>query len=287
MTLFLRRFVLFFCFCSLLTGCGSPVPEASVPDSSTLETSEAFTTVAETTIAATIPPEVTVFTEPKAPVPPETQTTDPNMPVLVAPSASEGTCHFFDDAAIMGDSISYSLMVHNGKTKDLGSATFLVRGSLGIHNTLNGQLTLSYKGSAMTPWDALAACGAKKVFIMMGTNDIGYYSIEETMTLWKTFLENIRTVSPEMDIYILSLTPMWKGGQQQLLNNATIDTYNAQLEIFAQDNGCHFVNIAPYFKDQDNSLAYNYCGDMYVHMNEEGTAAWANLLKAYAEGLLQ
>ena len=58
------------------------------------------------------------------------------------------------------------------------------------------------------------------------------------------------------------------------------------LEAFADANSCYYVNLAPYFKDQDNSLAGHYCGDMYVHMNEQGTAAWANLLKAYAEGIL-
>lgn len=283
------RIIPLICLCALLAGCGG---EKTEPTQAAVETVE--TAIVETTEASVEPEVAAAQTEPVS-VETEAATEETkavlsandaeNLPVRELPEVSEGPCHFYDDAAIMGDSISYSLMVHHTRTKDFGDAVFLVRGSLGIHNTLNKQLSVSYQGQAMTPWDALAASGVKKVFIMMGMNDIGYYSIDDTMEKWVTFLGNIREKCPDLEIYIESMPPMWNDAQQTLLNNDNIDAYNLRLQEFAAENDCHFVDIAPYFKNSENGMAARYCGDLYVHMNETGTAAWATVLKAYAEGL--
>lgn len=288
MNRFVFRKTMLLTLCLLLVGCGASrqtPPETTAVTEAILET-QAATTVPETTEPAVAQTEETVpeETAPLAEEPTEVTEiaeADRGLPVLKLPEVSAEPCHFFDDAAIMGDSISYSLMVHHTKTKDFGDAIFLVRGSLGIHNTLNKQLTVSYQGKNMAPWDALAAAGVKKVFIMMGMNDIGYYTIDDTMEKWEIFLQNVREKCPEITVYIQSLTPMWNKAQQSLLNNENIDLYNVRLQEFAEANGCHFVNFAPYFKNVDNGMAALYCGDLYVHMNETGTAAWATLLKNY------
>lgn len=204
------------------------------------------------------------------------------QPVMTPPELTDEPCDFFDDAAILGDSISYSLMVYNTKHGYLGSPLFLVRGSLGVHNTQNKMMEVFYQGKSMTPWDALAASGVKKVFLMLGMNDIGYYGVEDTMQQWETFLAHIREVCPEIEVYIQSQTPVWTRGQKGLLTNENIDLYNTQLEEFAEENGCHFVNIAPYFKDHTNGLAEPYSGDKYVHMSDEGNLLWCKVLRAYA-----
>ena len=283
------RIIPVICLCALLAGCGAGETEPTQAAAETAETAmvEITETVAET--VETVAQTEVISAETEA-VAEETQAVlsandAENLPVMELPAVSEGPCHFYDDAAIMGDSISYSLMVHHTRTKDFGNAVFLVRGSLGIHNTLNKQLSVSYQGQSMTPWDALAASGVKKVFIMMGMNDIGYYSIDDTMEKWVTFLGNIREKCPNLEIYIESMPPMWNDAQQTLLNNDNIDAYNLRLQEFAAENGCHFVDIAPYFKNSENGMAAIYCGDLYVHMNETGTAAWATVLKAYSEGL--
>lgn len=242
------------------------------------------TDFSETTIATVDSPSEpeTVIDEEETQPSEQAQISDPNAPVLMPPEVDDGPCSFYDDAAFMGDSISYTLFLHNGKTKDLGDATFLVRGSLGIHNTLNGQLKIHYRGQELAPWDAVKACGAKKLFIMMGMNDIGYYGIEDTMEKWEIFLEKIREESPKIQIYIQSQTPMWTDANLDLLNNDNIDIYNQRLEEAAEEWGCYFVNIAPYFKDSTNGLAAKYSNDNYVHMNFQGTDTWAKVLKAYA-----
>lgn len=278
------------CLCLLLSACSAgqePAPTAGTPALSSTEESS-VPTVPETTSA---PEVITVPTVPVTSSAPE-ETTVPTLPEETAPTELEAAAddddsssHFFDDAAFIGDSISYTLMLHNTKTGDLGNAVFLTRGSLGLHNTLSNMLKVYYGGQAMTPWDALAASGVSKVFIMLGTNDIGYYGIDATMEKWEIYLENIRQASPDIQIYIQSLTPMWYESEKGALCNDNIDLYNQELQRFAEENGCHYVDIASPLKDENNSLAREYCNDFYVHMNYEGTAVWADTLNAYAAEL--
>lgn len=286
------------CICILLAGCSTSasvdqMQSAKVPVATPVVTEQSVSLHTEETVPAPTASETEgSSTEDTSLTPEETDSSSAvseavganaiKLPVMELPSAPEGEIHFFDDAVFIGDSISYSLMVHQTKTGELGDALFLVRGSLGLHNTLDNHMTVYYQGKPMTPWDALEASGAQKAFLLLGMNDIGYYGIDATMEKWVTFLGNIREKCPDIQIYIQSLTPMWLDAEQSLLNNENIDLYNERLRAFSEENNCSFVDIAPYFKNSKNGLAGTYCGDLYVHMNDEGTAAWATLLRAYA-----
>ena len=54
------------------------------------------------------------------------------------------------------------------------------------------------------------------------------------------------------------------------------------LKQYAQDNDCHFVDIAPYIEDHTNNMATIYSLDKSIHMNREGCVVWMNALNAYA-----
>lgn len=277
----LKQALLVFCICFCLAGCSDP--EAATPP----DTQPTAAAVTEETAAETLPPSTVPEALPQT-EPAETEPTEPiyeageeRDPVLPPPVAEEGPCHYYDDAAFIGDSISYTLFLHHTKTGDFGDALFFVRGSLGIHNTLNNMLQIYYQGQDRTPWDALAVSGVKKVFIMLGTNDIGYYGIDATMEMWETYLKNIRESCPDIEVHIQALTPMWSEAAKGILNNENIDLYNQRLKEFAEENDCYFLDATPYLKDSTGSLARPYCNDFYVHMNYEGTAVWANFLKNY------
>lgn len=191
---------------------------------------------------------------------------------------------FFDDAAFIGDSVSYVLQQWNLKhSGNFGNAVFLTRSSLGLQNTIDGRLQLSYQGISYSPEDALAAAGAGKLFVMLGFNDIALFGLDGTMERWDVFLERIIDKNPEIQIYIQSCTPIHADGEYDKLNNEIIDEYNRTLEAYCQEHGYHFVNIAPYFKDFRNSLAPTYCSDNFMHITYDGALVWEYALKAYAE----
>lgn len=245
------------------------------------------TTAPQTEAPATEPP----VTEPPATEAPEQTVTTPEAPVIstggardpvLAPPATQAVgSSFFDDAVFVGDSVSLKLSYYAGSTGLLGKAKFLVRGSYGVGNAVYDKLLLTWQGVEMKAEDAIAATGSKKLFIMLGMNDIGLYGVDTTIENWGELLKRIRSKSPGIDIYIQSMTPIWTGGEKGSLSNANVNKYNEKLKSFASANGCKFIDVAPYMRDTTGGLATVYTSDQYVHVTDAGADTWIRVLKAY------
>ena len=96
-------------------------------------------------------------------------------------------------------------------------------------------------------------------------------------------IELIRDACPDIEIYIQSMTPIWTGGEIGGLNNANVNDYNAKLRVFAEENGCHYIDIAPFMRDATGGLATEFCSDNYVHLTDGGVSVWVAVLRAYAQ----
>ena len=193
---------------------------------------------------------------------------------------------FFDDAVFIGDSVSlrlyYYCQSHQGV---LGKAQFLTSGSLGSGNALSDisdeSVHPSYQGEKMLIEDGVKATGAKKVFIMLGMNDIGLYGIDDSVKNMETLSERILKKSPDAEIYLQSMTPMLESRQKKSLNNANIEIYNEDLKKLCQEKGYHFVDVASVMKLDDGSLIPEYCSDpedMGIHFTDAGAEAWISYL---------
>lgn len=213
------------------------------------------------------------------------QSTNPGAgsrdPYLAPPTTEVVPASFFDDAVFVGDSVSLKLSYYAGETGLLGNAKFLVRGSYGVANAVYDELLMPWQGQEMKIEDAVQATGAKKMFVMLGMNDIALYGIDKTIENWGKLLERVRSKCPDMEIYIQSMSPIWIGGEIGDLNNTNIDAYNVALKAFAESNGCKFIDVAPYMKDSLGGLATPYCSDEYVHVTDAGVDTWIKVLKAY------
>lgn len=227
-------------------------------------------------------------TEPPATNPPPTDppATNPpsdesRKPVLAPPTAETVGASFFDDAVFVGDSVSLKLSYYANSSGRLGNAKFLVQGSYGAANAVSNKLLMSWQGKKMDLESAVEATGAKKLFIMLGMNDIAIYGVDKTISNWRTMLGRILEKSPDIEIYIQSMTPIWTGGEKGGLNNKRADQFNQALETFALENGYTYIDVASYMKDSTGGLAAKYCSDNYVHITTEGAKAWVNVLRAF------
>ena len=188
---------------------------------------------------------------------------------------------FFDDAAFIGDSITLGLRNYNMDRNQLGTATILCQGSYSVAHAVNNTMYLSYQGEDMTPQDALKACGANKVFILLGMNDIALYGVDKSLENWAVFVKNLRSENPDIAIYIQSGTPIYTAGQIGGLNNTRMDEYNDRLQFFAKENNCYYVDVATAMKDSTNGLATQYASDNYVHLTYAACELWVEILKNY------
>lgn len=189
---------------------------------------------------------------------------------------------FFDDAVIIGDSISYILFQYETMHGILGNPAFLVRGGTGLNGLVRRYYNISYQGKEMFIEDAVAATGTKKVFIMLGQNDLRYRTLEDTMSSWDPLIERILEKSPDAEIYIQSCIYEWYPTGHDNSVNDKIDAFNQQLMAYAQDHGYHYVNIQQYVEDHTRRMATEYSMDQSIHLNEAGCIAWMHALNLYA-----
>ena len=202
------------------------------------------------------------------------------------PTSGPVETSFYDDAVFIGDSVSLRLdmycQAHQGA---LGKAQFLTAGSLGSGNALEKVTSDSvhpyYQGEHMSVEDGVKASGAKKVFIMLGMNDVGLYGVEDSVKNMETLTGRILEKNPDAEIYLQSMTPMLTGHERKVLNNENLDKYNAGLKELAKEKGYHFADVASVMKQEDGSLKPEYCSDpegMGIHFTDAGAEAWIDYL---------
>ena len=105
--------------------------------------------------------------------------------------------------------------------------------------------------------------------------------IDGTIRNWGVMLTRIREKNPDIEIYIQSGTPIYIGGEKGGLNNQNMDRYNERLKVFAEENNCHYIDIATVMKNERGGLKAEFSLDNYVHVNYTACDAWALVLKEY------
>lgn len=211
----------------------------------------------------------------------------------LVPESSRVDRSYFDDAAFVGDSVSLKLNYYNASTSELGNAKFFTSGSLGAANALwdvSGEsVHPSYQGTKMLIEDCIANSGAKKVFIMLGMNDIGLYTKEESIDNYKELIGRILDKSPDAVIFVQSMTPITANSNRsgKKLNNDTIREYNGMLLEMCEEKGWYYLDVASVMYDESGALKQSYCSDaegMGMHFTNEGCQKWADYLKTHAIG---
>ena len=207
-------------------------------------------------------------------------------PPLTSSTADKNAAQgFFGDVAFIGDSISVGLRLRATSTKRLPGATFLARESYSSYHAVNGSMLLTYRGQKMTPEDAVKASGCKKVFIMLGMNDLNMYSsLDGCIRSMQTMISRIKSKNPGVKIYIQSMTPIVIGSEKGRLNNKNIDQYNVMLKSLAASIGAVYIDVATPLKNSSNGLNPKYSSDQYVHLNNTGLDIWISALERFAAG---
>ena len=213
------------------------------------------------------------------------------MPYALSESARADDS-YFDDAVFIGDSVSlklerYTTQQRSANPNFFGKAQFLTAGSMGSGNALEAPSSESihplYNGQKMSLADSVKACGAKKVYIMLGMNDMAIYGVDGAVENMQTLIEGILEKTPDAKIYVESATPLVasKNIADHKLNNTNLNAYNQKLSALCQEKGWYFVNVWSTVDDGTGNLKVSYCSDpddMGIHFTDAGCEAWIDYL---------
>lgn len=198
---------------------------------------------------------------------------------------------YFDNSVFIGDSISYGLELYVTEKRAegenlLGKAQFLTSGSLGYSNSLwdvsDQSVHPTYRGEKMKLETAIGMIKPDKIYILLGTNDVAMYGVEQTVKNADEAISRMLAESPDSEIIIQSATPKYISEETANdLDNGDLDQLNEALKAFAEEKNYVFLDIAQQFKDENGNLAPDYCSDkenMGIHFTSMAYDMWIEYL---------
>ncbi len=123
----------------------------------------------------------------------------------------------------------------------------------------------------------ILAHSSDKIFILIGTNDIGYDRDPQIMVdELSEIISAINNESPKTKIYIQSLLP------RELSAMGAVKEINASYARLALEMGVNYIDLTPIFSAPDGTLKADLTYDG-LHLNEMGYKVWAETLKPYIQ----
>ena len=195
----------------------------------------------------------------------------------------EEPCTYFDNAAMIGDSITYFLWQSESQNNYLGDVVFITRQGISINGLVRRFKNMHFKGKEMYIEEIAAECGKDRIYIMLGCLDFQVTAARGyVMDSWNTMLERIEQKCPDLEIVIISNIPSCtEETTPNVYNDAAAET-NAKLRQLAAEKGYGFLDLACYIQDHYGRMPAIYCKDEY-HMNGEGSLAWMQVMRYYAQ----
>ncbi len=194
---------------------------------------------------------------------------------------------YFDGTVFVGDSVMLGFRNYALQQKDtwLGKPQFLASVSYSLYSAMKApgyKLHPVYGGQKRQIWESISMMGAKRVFLFFGLNDINITGINGTRDYYIKVAEQIKALSPEIEIHLMSMTNTVAGRRNHNLYNDNIRNYNATMRQLAEEQGWGFVDVATPLTDANGDLIAQYCSDKDVHLTNAAYAVWASVLRDYA-----
>lgn len=196
---------------------------------------------------------------------------------------------YFNDAIFIGDSVTLKLKLYcmkqaNKGNYPIGSPFFFTSGSFSWANSLwstsqSDSVHPIIDGKKRKISEAISITNSKKAFIMLGMNDIGAYGIDKSVSNVRKVIDEIQATTPDVQIFIQSVTPMTKEKERTTLNNENIKLFNQKLEELCESKNCRYVDINTVMGGE--YLKAEFCSDpdgMGIHFTDKACGIWCDRL---------
>lgn len=175
------------------------------------------------------------------------------------------------DAVFIGDSRTVGLQNNCDKPK----ATFLC--SVGMHiDTVmtDASMTLS-NGNAGTVIDALGERQYGRIYINLGTNELGWPYIDTFKDCYTQLITKIQEIQPDATIYAESILPVTntRSLQGDAINNTNVATFNQAISEVAQQTGVNYLDCTSAVAGADGALPEEASSDG-IHLMSEYCDKW-------------
>lgn len=164
---------------------------------------------------------------------------------------------YFSSSLFIGDSISTGLSLYG----------FLDQDNVFAQQGLAPSTALDAEIDGVTLSDKIAAFKPKKIFVMLGTNSVGYADNETLAASMNELVEKISGLTMAK-IYVISIPPITPEAEQSDENELTkkdIDDYNAKLKTAVSGSGASFIDLNSVLSNSDGYFDADYAEMDGIH----------------------
>lgn len=191
---------------------------------------------------------------------------------------------YFKDALFVGNSRTMGLQISAG----VKGAEYIT--DIGMNVGVFFEREISYQGQTMTMADAVSLGEYKKVYLMFGINEVGWYDEDAFIRCYAKIIRHIKKVQPEAVIYVQSVIHCTKekAEEDKIFGKKRVNEYNELLKKLAKKQRVYFVNVDEAVVNEQGILPSEASNDG-IHLNYEYCKKWMNYLKTHtvSEGAIQ
>lgn len=179
------------------------------------------------------------------------------------------------DSLFIGDSRTVGLMEYS-KLKD---ADFFCSVGMSVFNALNQTNSVQGVGK-ISLTNLLAAKKYKKVYIMLGINEVGY-NPQTIVDKYSSIIELIKKNQPDAKIFIEANLHVGKSRSEsdKVINNPAINKLNTKLSQLADNKTVFYIDANTWFDDAEGNLPSDKSSDS-VHLYAKYYAEWGEWIQA-------
>lgn len=190
---------------------------------------------------------------------------------------------YFDDALFIGDSRTVGLSQYG----NMPQATFYAETGFTIYKFFTSPIVaLPDEKEKVTVEEALTKNQFKKVYLMIGINEMGRGTLDEFIAEYTRVVERIKELQPDA---VVILEAIMKVGQKKsdkdaIFNNPNITARNEAIAGLADNKRVFYFDMNPTVVDEQGALNAQYSFDG-IHLKAEYIQIWKDFL--YTNGVVE
>jgi hypothetical protein len=202
---------------------------------------------------------------------------DPDSDAIVPKASSAVDDSYFADAVFIGDSRMEGLRNASGITQ----GQFFTSVGMSLSSMTNDKIIQTSDGN-ITVAAALSGGSYNKIYIMLGTNDLGEYDWNAFQEGFISVTRRFKEIQPNAILYVCSVIYVEesKVDSVQYVNNANVDTINSILLDICEEEGYYYLDLNEIFSNGYGSLIDGASSDG-VHMYPDYCKQMLDYLKTH------
>ncbi len=253
---------------------GAQQQEFAPPEEELQTEEETFT---EADVAEALQPPAESVAPSEEPVQPEA-----SGPVEVYAFAEEPVENdYFADAVFIGDSRTVGLFEYAGLEE---TAQFYASKGLTIYKLFSEEIVeVPGQKEKITIEEALMENQYKKIYLMIGINEMGTGTLESFIEAYAAAVEHLKELQPDAIIYLQAILKVTKerSDKGDYITNEGIEARNEEIAKLADGERVFYLDANPEICDEAGGLIKSYTFDG-VHLKAQFIPLWLDYLKANA-----